>query len=138
MPPSVMEKSLSQTGFLERERGYVAAMASDEQTHRDLDAPAPPGSPMRQDTPDANVNPGPAPNGEPEHADPAHAEPDVQPSSTPDGPQTVPSPGAPGTPQPETAPSGDPTPPTQAGFENAQAENAGSALDEPSDNSGAE
>ena len=119
-----MEKSLSQTGFLERERGYVAAMASDEQTHRDLDAPAPPGSPMRQDAPDANVNPGPAPNGDPEPADPDRAEPDVQPSSTPDGPQTV--------------PSGDPTPPTQAGFENAQAENAGSALDEPSDNSGAE
>ena len=119
MPPSVMEKSLSQTGFLERERGYVAAMASDEQTHRDLDAPAPPGSPMRQDTPDASVNPGPAPNGDPEHA-----EPEVQPSSTPDGPQTV--------------PSGDPAPPTQAGFENAQAENAESSLDEPSDNSGAE
>ena len=119
-----MEKSLSQTGFLERERGYVAAMASDEQTHRDLDAPAPPGSPMRQDTPDAGVNPGPAPSGDPGHADPDHAEPEVHPSSTPDGPQTV--------------PSGDPTPPTQAGFENAQAENAESSLDEPSDNSGAE
>lgn len=33
-------------------------MAPDEQTHRDLDAPAPPGSPMREDTPDANVTPG--------------------------------------------------------------------------------
>ena len=41
-------------------------------------------------------------------------------------------------PQPETQPSGDPTPPSQAYFENAQAENAGSSLDEPSDNSGGE
>ena len=89
---------------------------------------------MRQDAPDASVTPGPTPGGEPEHG-----EPDVQPSSTPDGPQTVPSPETtPGTPQPETRPSGDPTPPSQADFENAQAENAESSLDEPSDNSGAE
>jgi hypothetical protein len=137
-----MEKSLTQTGFLERVRGYGAAMASDEQTHRDLDAPAPPGSPMRQDAPDADVTPGPVPG-----SDPEHGEPDVQPSSDPGGPQTVPSPstppGEPGPdptsdPQPETRPSGDPTPPSQADFANAQAENASSSLDEPSDNSGGE
>lgn len=137
-----MEKSLTQTGFLERVRGYVAAMASEQQPHRDLDAPAPPGSPMRQDAPDADVTPGPAPGGDPERG-----EPDVQPSSTPDGPTTVPSPatppGEPGPdptsdPQPETQPSGDPTPASQADFENAQVENAESSLDEPSDNSGAE
>lgn len=131
-----MEKSLTQTGFLERVRGYVAAMASDEQTHRDLDAPAPPGSPMRQDAPAADVTPGPAPGGDPEPG--SDPEPAVLPSSTPDGPQTVPSGDpAPGT-QPETKPSGDPTPPSQADFENAQAENAETSLDEPSDNSGGE
>ena len=111
-------------------------MASDEQTHRDLDAPAPPGSPMRQDAPDASVTPGPAPDSDPAHG--TDPQPDVQPSSTPDGPQTVPSPSPSETPQPETRPSGDPAPPSQADFENAQAENAGSSLDEPSDSSGGE
>jgi len=104
-------------------------MASDEQTHRDLDAPAPPGSPMRQDAPDANVTPGPLPG-----SDPEHGEPDVQPSSPPGGPGPDPT----SDPQPEAQPSGDPTPPSQADFENAQVENAESSLDEPSDNSGGE
>lgn len=132
VPPPVMEESLTQTGFLEMTRGYVAVMASDQETHRDLDAPAPPGSPMRQDAPDASVTPGPVPD-----SDPARGEPDVQPSSTPDGPQTIPSPSTPpGEPGPD--PTGDPTPPSQAGFENAQAENAQSSLDEPSDNAGGE
>jgi hypothetical protein len=128
-----MEKSLTQTGFLSTERGYGAAMAADEQTHRDLDAPAPPGSPMREDAPDADVMPGPAPGGDPDPGGDPHG----QPSSTTDGPQAVPSPSTtPGDPGPDAT--GDPTPPTQAGFENAQAENAETSLDEPSDGSGGE
>ncbi len=119
-----MEKSLTQTGFLERVRGYVAAMASDEQTHRDLDAPAPPGSPMRQDAPTADVNPGPVPSDGPEHD--GHDGDAARPSDRTGGPQV------------QTQPSGDRTPPSQADFENAQAENAESSLDEPSDNSGGE
>lgn len=93
----------------------------------DLDKPQPPGSPMRQDEPTASVNPGePAP-------DEPH-EPSVVPSSTPDGPQTVPSAptpeGEPGpdSPEQEPAPDGDPE----------QVENAETSMDEPSDNSGSE
>jgi hypothetical protein len=111
-------------------------MAPDEQTHRDLDAPQPPGSPMRQDAPDADVTPGrPTATTSP---DPG-PDPEVRPSGNPDGPQVAPSPDTPpGEPGPDPEPATEPTetgahPPTQA-----QVENAESSLDEPSDNSGAE
>lgn len=91
-------------------------MAHDNE--RDLDAPTPPGGPLRQDAPSADVNPGPQQT----HTEP-EPEPQVQPSSTPDGPQVVP---APLTPEGEPGPDG------------VQAENAGTSLDQPSDGSGAE
>lgn len=92
----------------------------DENTERDLDSPAPPGGPLRQDAPSRDVNPGPQDT----HSEPESTpEPTVQPSSTPDGPQVVPAP---------------PTPESEPGPDSEQAENAGTSLDEPSDNSGAE
>lgn len=76
---------------------------------------------------------------------PTGPEPTVQPSSTPDGPQVIPSPstppGEPG-PDPVTEPGPEPeTQPAETGTDTAtqaQLENAGTSLDEPSDNSGAE
>jgi len=91
-------------------------MANDDLNSRDLDAPQPPGNPMRRDAPSADVTPGPQPN----------PEPTVSPSSTPDGPATVPSP-----PTPEGEPGPDPTTRTQL-------ENAETSLDQPSDASGNE
>jgi hypothetical protein len=92
-------------------------MTHPDETERNLDAPAPPGGPLRQDAPSADVNPGPQ-----EH--PAGTDPDerptVRPSGNPDGPQVIPSPVA------EPRPDGE------------QAENAGTSLDQPSDGSGAE
>ncbi|QNN52266.1 hypothetical protein [Nocardioides mesophilus] len=95
-------------------------MASDQQVkggpanhaaHTDLDAPTPPGGPLRQDRPDANVfatgSVDPAPPG---------PDPDIHPSGTPDGPSTIPDP------QPESV----------------QSENAGTSMDQPSDGSGSE
>lgn len=94
-------------------------MAHDNE--RDLDAPTPPGGPLRQDAPSADVNPGPQQTDtEPE------PEPQVQPSSTPDGPQVVP------------APPTSPSPAAEPGPDGVQAENAGTSLDQPSDGSGAE
>jgi hypothetical protein len=93
----------------------------------DLDKPQPPGSPMRRDEPSASVNPG-----EPGPDEPH--EPEVVPSSTPDGPQTVPV---------EPDPDGEPAPeqpeprPGPAGAPD-QLENAATSMDEPSDDSGSE
>ena len=94
-------------------------MAHNDDNARDLDAPTPPGGPMRQDAPTADVTPGPQEH--PAGADPTE-QPSVQPSSTPDGPQVIPSPAT----SPEPAPDGE------------QAENAGTSLDQPSDGSGGE
>jgi hypothetical protein len=92
----------------------------------DQDLPQPPVSPMRQDEPSASVNPGePAP-------DEPH-EPNVVPSSTPEGPQTVPvepdpdGPPAPEQPEPQPGPE---TPDQMA--------NAATSMEEPSDDSGSE
>jgi hypothetical protein len=94
---------------------------------RDADKPQPPGSPMRRDEPTASVNPG-----EPAPEEPH--EPSVLPSSTPEGPQTVPSAPTPeGEPGPDL-PEQDPRPETDP----EQIENAGTSLDEPSDDSGSE
>jgi hypothetical protein len=91
-------------------------MAHDNE--RDLDAPTPPGGPLRQDAPSADVNPGPQQT----HTEP-EPEPQVQPSSNPDGPQVVPAP---------ATPEGEPGP------DSVQEENAATSLDQPSDGSGAE
>ncbi len=72
------------------------------------------------DRPDLDVPAEPAGSETPPDTPP---EPTVEPSSTPEGPQTIP---APSTPEGEPGP--DP----------AQAENAETSLDEPSDGSGAE
>jgi hypothetical protein len=96
-------------------------MAHHDDNERDLDAPTPPGGPLRQDEPTADVNPGPQET----HTEP-EPEPTVQPSSTPDGPQVVP------------APPTSPSPAAEPGPDSAQAENAGTSLDQPSDGSGAE
>ena len=73
----------------------------------DLDAPTPPGGPLRQDAPDGSVAPGgpgtPAQPGKPKKVDEpegsttpaAEPEPQVQPSSSPDGPTAVPTPATP-------------------------------------------
>ena len=98
-------------------------MAHDENTTHDLDSPTPPGGPLRQDAPTADVTPGPAPAASSTEEPQTPPEPTVQPSSPPDGPQVVPSPST-----PEGEPGPDP----------AQAENAATSLDQPSDNSGAE
>lgn len=99
--------------------------------HSDLDAPTPPGGPLRQDRPDADVHPtGPVDPG------PGGPDPDVQPSGTPDGPPPVPSPG---TPPGEPGPDPEPDPRSASeGRRGVTAENAGSSLDQPSDGAGAE
>lgn len=75
----------------------------------DLDAPTPPGGPLRQDAPDGSVAPGgpgtPAQPGQPKKVDEPEGsttfaaepepEPQVQPSSSPDGPTAVPAPATP-------------------------------------------
>jgi hypothetical protein len=98
-------------------------MAHHDDNHRDLDAPTPPGGPLRQDAPSADVNPGPQEH--PQGTDPDQ-QPAVRPSGNPDGPQVVPAPPTSPSPDAEPAPDGE------------QAENAATSLDEPSDNSGAE
>ena len=99
-------------------------MAHDNE--RDLDAPTPPGGPLRQDAPSADVNPGPQEH--PVGTDPDQ-QPSVQPSGNPDGPQVVPAP---------TTPEGEPGPDSDQAEKAEQAENAATSLDEPSDNSGGE
>jgi len=99
-------------------------MAHPDDTERDLDAPTPPGGPLRQDAPGGNVNPAPVP-----------------------APESAKEPGDPQTPRPSsTHPDDDrPESPSAAergsetsGDEAAQLENAETSLDEPSDGSGGE
>ena len=85
----------------------------------DLDAPTPPGSSMRSDAPAGTVAPGgPGTPNQPEDPEPVErpSEPVVEPSSTPEGPTTIPTP---------ATPEGEPGPDA-------------TALREPSDNSGNE
>lgn len=72
---------------------------TEDHTDRNLDAPSPPGSPMRRDAPSADVNP----------------TPEVQPSGTPDGPAVVPSPST-----PEGEPGPDPVQPSTEPSDNAE------------------
>ncbi|MBA2465494.1 MAG: hypothetical protein H0V42_11060 [Nocardioidaceae bacterium] len=58
-------------------------------------------------------------------------DPDVVPSSTPDGPSIIPTPGT-----PEGEPGPDPQPDPDSQERSPQAENAGTSLDQPSDGSG--
>jgi hypothetical protein len=92
----------------------------DDDTERDLDAPTPPGGPLRQDAPSGNVNPAPVP------ADPGDDPQTPRPSTThPDDlePQS-----------PSDAERGEAEGPGEA----SQLENAETSLDEPSDGSGGE
>lgn len=69
---------------------------------------------------------------QPDNAEqPEQPEPEVHPSSTPDGPQTIPSPP---TPDPDSVPDGEIHPRTQAerADEELQRENAETSLDQPS------
>ena len=102
----------------------------------DLDAPTPPGGPQRQDAADGPFAPGgpftPAQPGTPkppEGSEPTpQPDPDIHPSSPPDGPGTIPSPD---NPEPEPAPRATDEHPVQR-------ENAETAQDQPSDGSGGE
>lgn len=96
-------------------------MAARDDDHPELDAPSPPGGPLRQDQPDADVNPAGSVDPTPE-PDPGPDDPAVLPSSTPDGPATIPSP-------PPDEPADDHT---------VQEENAETSLDQPSDGTGGE
>lgn len=88
----------------------------------DLDAPQPPGGPLRQDTPDADVHPGGSVDPAPPQEDP-----DIVPSSTPEGPSTIPTP---------STPEGEPGPDPQEQSE--QLANAATSQAQPSDASGSE
>jgi hypothetical protein len=93
------------------------------------DAPTPPGGPQRSDAAQGSATPG--------EAEPATApEPEVHPSSTPDGPQTIPVPPS----QSEPSADGEIHARTQTEQvnEELQEENAESSLDQPSDGSGGE
>ena len=93
------------------------------------DAPAPPGGPQRSDAAEGTTTPaGPA-------APATQPEPEVHPSSTPDGPQSIPEPES-----PEPTADGEIHARTQTEQvnEELQEENAESALDQPSDGSGGE
>ena len=103
---------------------HVKGGPANHAAHTDLDAPTPPGGPQRQDAPDADVNPTGSVDPSPPGPDP-----DVQPSSTPDGPTTIPSP---------ATPEGEPGPDADRGEHPVQAENAETSLDQPSDGSGSE
>jgi hypothetical protein len=87
----------------------------------ELDAPTPPGGPLRQDRPDADVHPMPEPEPMPGSEPGPDPDPDVEPSSTPEGPATIPSP---------STPDGEPGPDPDRG---TQLENAETSLDQPSD-----
>jgi hypothetical protein len=102
------------------------------------DAPAPPGGPLRSDEPAGPLTPG-GPRIDPGTEPGTAPEPEVHPSSTPEGPQTIPTPGPP-TPDPGSAPDGEIHARTQAEQvnEEMQRENAESSLDQPSDGSGLE
>jgi hypothetical protein len=88
------------------------------------DAPAPPGGPQRSDAPQ-----GPGTPGGPQDP-PTQPEPEVHPSSTPDGPQTIPAPTSDGEIHARTQ--------ADQVNEELQEENAETALDQPSDGSGGE
>ena len=98
-----------------------------------LDAPQPPGGPLREDAPAADV-----------HAsgsvDPStQPEPEVHPSSTPEGPSTIPTPPTPeGEPGPDPQERDDNGADTRSAALRLQAENAETSLDQPSDGSGGE
>jgi hypothetical protein len=85
---------------------------------------------QQHDEPDPDVNPtGPVDPGQPP------TDPDIHPSSTPEGPSTVP---APSTPEGEPGPDPRPDSPEDSPSYRVQAENAGTSLDQPSDGSGGE
>jgi hypothetical protein len=113
---------------------HVKGGAANHGSHTDLDAPTPPGGPQRQDRPAADVRPtasvDPGPSG---------PDPQVRPSSNPDGPATIPAPGTPpGEPGPDPEPQPDDDPDAPAGSDFLQEENARTSLDQPSDGSGSE
>jgi hypothetical protein len=82
--------------------------------HAGADLPAPPGGPQRSDAPAGSTSPG-GPETEPQ--------PEVHPSSTPDGPQVVPAPA-----EPEPGPDR----PERSAEQQLQEENAATSLDQPS------
>lgn len=94
------------------------------------DAPTAPGGPQRTDAADATTSP--TEGGEP----PTPPEPEVHPSSTPDGPPTIPVPAS------RTEPTADgeihAATQTDQVNEELQQENAETSLDQPSDGSGGE
>lgn len=98
-------------------------MTHPDETERNLDAPAPPGGPLRQDAPGGDVNPAPVPARDP--------------ADETDGPQT---------PRPSTTHPDDLVPQSPSEAERGagrpgdptQLENAETSLDEPSDSSGGE
>ena len=95
-------------------------MTHPDETERNLDAPAPPGGPLRQDAPDRDVNPAPVPA-----------------RDAADGPQTP----RPSTPHPDDLVPRSPSTAERGAGEPADAnqlENAETSLDEPSDSSGGE
>jgi hypothetical protein len=124
-----MRRSLSaavRRGFGAGGTGYVDPVSNEPERHdvptgpvnprgpAGPDAPAPPGGPLRTDAPAGSTTPG-------GPADPPQEpEPEVHPSSTPDGPQTIPTPPSAPQPVPERSAAG------------GQQENAGSSLDQPS------
>jgi hypothetical protein len=83
------------------------------------DAPAAPGGPMRTDAPAGTTTPG-GPDDPPQEP-----EPEVHPSSLPDGPQTIPAPTTDGERHPRTQ--------TDQANEQLQEENAETSLGQPSD-----
>lgn len=85
----------------------------------DLHAPTPPGGPLRQDQPGGSLPPTEDPVPDPE--------PEVQPSSTPDGPSVIPTPDAVPEPDPHQNPGG-----TADTGQALQLENAATSLDQPS------
>ncbi len=107
------------------DREHVKGGPANHGSHTDLDAPTPPGGPMRQDAPDADVNPvGPV------DPQPPQDDPDVRPSGPPDGPATIPTPGTPNdrplSPPRQRSGRAGRLPPR------SQEENADSSLDQPS------
>jgi hypothetical protein len=94
------------------------------------DAPTAPGGPQRSDGFSGSSRPG-----EPDE-DPTTAEPEIHPSSLPDGPQTIPAP--PSRRDPTSDGETHPRTQTEQVNEELQEENAETALDQPSDGSGGE
>jgi len=99
-------------------------------TNSQDDAPSPPGGPQRGDAPAGSSTPG-GPD-EPSSS----PEPEVHPSSTPDGPQTIPVP--PSRSEPTADGEIHARTQTEQVNEELQEENAESSLDQPSDGSGSE